>query len=423
VSIAELLITIAALLFLGMIVIVANYADRDHNKRLVRVLMITIILINGAIVLLYGLMQVAMAYSGAADDPDVPDKSAAWGALLSTLVLAGVTTAILHRPVRVALASFFLRPRSQTEELHDLTTYLPSKQRSLEETEIGLSQSSESLFPQMLDYYTADLVMLLRPSATPAKRKRPFGKTADENGHGFDALSYVHLTALVFCLYLLGIQFVNFLLGSGLEGVAESYEEDGLSVSSVIVNGLPLVIIPVLGIGGGIRRNWRQVLKRLGLGMPDVEGVVVSVFLTFGLFFFVAISQMIWLGLVSEETFDEQTQAAEALSESISTLELAFLVAVVAAVSEEIAFRGALQPVFGFWPTAIFFALTHAQYAFTPAVLIILGVAVGFGWLRQRYNTTVAILAHFTYDFIPLAIAVSLPEEAVSRIGAWLRYL
>ena len=120
---------------------------------------------------------------------------------------------------------------------------------------------------------------------------------------------------------------------------------------------------------------------------------------------------MVWMGVVSEETYEEQTEASEALAESVSSLGIAFLLAATAAIAEEIAFRGALQPVIGFWPTAIAFALTHAQYTLTPATLIILVVAIAFGWIRNRYSTTAAILTHFLYNFIPLALSLSVVEE------------
>jgi len=82
------------------------------------------------------------------------------------------------------------------------------------------------------------------------------------------------------------------------------------------------------------------------------------------------------------------------------------IVAGGAAIGEEIAFRGALQPVFGLWPTALFFALVHIQYTLTPAALIIFGVALGLGWLRRRYNTTTSIVAHFLYDFSLFALSL-----------------
>jgi uncharacterized repeat protein (TIGR01451 family) len=218
----------------------------------------------------------------------------------------------------------------------------------------------------------------------------------------------------VLCLYLLGIQMINFVVAGGLEGVAESFE-DGLSELDLFVNWLPQVLIPLLGVGLGLRRTRRQVLKRLGLGEPSLEGIGVAFALTIGLFVFVIGMNLVWQTAVSEETYEEQTEASDALSESIDSIWLAFLMAATAATGEEIAFRGALQPVFGFWPTAIIFALTHAQYTLTPAALIIFGVAVVFGWLRQRYNTSVAILAHFLYNFIPSALLVLIGG---SEIGA-----
>ena len=123
---------------------------------------------------------------------------------------------------------------------------------------------------------------------------------------------------------------------------------------------------------------------------------------------------VIMSGLNDAEVMLELAEAGEddALAESVDTLGLAFLLAATAAVGEEIAFRGALQPVFGFWPTAILFALTHMQYTLTPAALIIFGVAIVFGWIRQRFSTTMAIFTHFFYNFIPLALTVALPEEA-----------
>jgi len=185
-------------------------------------------------------------------------------------------------------------------------------------------------------------------------------------------------------------------------------------------NALPLVVIPVIGIGLGIRRGFRQALQRLGLGLPTFEGLMVSSAATIGLFIFVIMLSAIWMGLVSEETFKEQTEASAAISNSVSSIGLAFLLALTAAVGEEIAFRGALQPIFGLWPTAVIFTLTHLQYTLTPAALIILGVALVFGWIRQRYNTTTAMIIHFFYDFIPLAIGVAVSEGALLALAGHL---
>ena len=75
-------------------------------------------------------------------------------------------------------------------------------------------------------------------------------------------------------------------------------------------------------------------------------------------------------------------------------------------MGEEIALRGSLQPIFGFWWTAILFSLVNIQYSLTPATLIIFGVALGLGWIRRRYNLYAAITAHFLYNFVQLLLAL-----------------
>jgi membrane protease YdiL (CAAX protease family) len=164
----------------------------------------------------------------------------------------------------------------------------------------------------------------------------------------------------------------------------------------------------------GLSRNFRQTLKRLGLELPTGQGLLAAFGITIGLFIFVAIISSVWMAVVPEDVYKQQTQASDALSNSVTSIGLAFLLAATAAVGEEIAFRGALQPVLGFWPTAIIFSMTHIQYTLTPAWLIIFGVALAFGWIRMRYSTTVSMLTHFLYNFIPLALTMAVPQ------GTWI---
>jgi membrane protease YdiL (CAAX protease family) len=124
------------------------------------------------------------------------------------------------------------------------------------------------------------------------------------------------------------------------------------------------------------------------------------------LFGLTAVLFTVWTQFVPENEIAQQQAAAEQVVQSFNTLPLAFLISACAAVSEEILFRGAVQPVFGLLLTSLLFALFHNQYAFTPATLIILIVGMGLGWLRQRRNTTTSIIAHFVYNFIQLTLAI-----------------
>lgn len=398
-------------LILGAIVAAANFADRDRNPVLQRALKVLMLLVNVAILFLYGIWQVVLAYGvEAGEDFTPPTKTAAYIALVEAVLAASLASAVLSRHFRERLTVIFPHWRGKSKR-QDVAFVEPDL--------VEASSPRTPLFPQMLNYYTTDSIMVPRPSAAGAEMQEKRGDFSPEDRvRGFDPASYVHLVALLAVIYLLGTTFINVALG-GLEGLAESYEETGLSTLDLLINAFSLLLVSVLGVGLGIRRNLPQTLERLGLHRPTLEGVGVSIALTVALFVFVASVSALWMALVSEETYKEQTQASDALTESITSVWLAFVLAATAAIGEEIAFRGALQPVFGFWPTAVIFALTHAQYALTPAWLIIFGVAIGFGWIRQRYSTSVAILTHFMYNFIPLAITVAAPQETT----AWLMRL
>lgn len=406
-SVEDLLLTILAVAALSMIVIAANIADRDKRSGMRRAVIAVIAITNGWIVLLYGVMQIFYAFTPLFESPDLapPGKAEAIGSLILSLVVGGLATAILHQRVREKLAVLFLARRPA--EGKTLRQAGPQSDMA-PDLRLTARPDGTPLFPQMLNYYTTDDIIVPR---SLADRSSPAMPGPDSMIRGFNPDSTVHMVAAVYCVYLLGIQFINFILGGGLEGIAESFAGE-LTAWDLLLNALPLLIVPVLGVGLGMRRTLPQTLDRLGLKVVTVETIAVAFGATVALLIFVAVVSMLWMGAVSEETYKEQTKASEALSESVNSLGIAFLLAATAAISEEIAFRGALQPIIGFWPTAIVFALTHAQYTLTPATLIILVVAVAFGWIRNRYSTTAAILTHFLYNFIPLALTVMMAEES-----------
>jgi membrane protease YdiL (CAAX protease family) len=412
----DVLLTFAAIVIFAVIIVAANYAERERNFRMRRAVVTALLLINVLIVAAYGVMQVVAAYTPGTDAFTPPAKSAAWGGLLASGIVSGLATLMLYRPVRVRLAVLFPRFRGKDKIQPGFPVAEPDSDVA---PELEPQSGGTPLFPQMLNYYTTDSIIVPRSAlVTPSPR---VGQTEIESKpgsyqvRGFNPDSAVHMVALVMCVYLVGVQMINFILGGGLSGVAKMYE-GGLTGWDLLVNSAPFVILAPLGVGLGLRRNGPLVLKRLGLEKPTLEGIMAAAGVTIALFIFVSIVGAVWMGLVSKATYEEQTKASDALSQSVSSLGLAFLLAATAAVGEEIAFRGALQPVFGLWPTAIIFAFTHIQYTLTPAWLIILGVAVAFGWIRERYSTTVSMMTHFAYDFIPLAIGVSVSGQGLTWI-------
>lgn len=228
----------------------------------------------------------------------------------------------------------------------------------------------------------------------------------------FDPQSHVHLTAAVLVLAIAVWTLTNLILQGGIEGVAQDIEQNGLAAGDVIFQAVLEVVITLLGVGLAIRRGWPEALARLGLRWPVRQDVIWGVGLGFVLLIFMILFNLVWSLLVPPDVLQEQTSAAGQLNLAFATLPLAFILAVSAAVGEEIWIRGGLQPVFGIWVSSLFFAWLHMQLAFTPGMLLILVVSFILGWLRQRHSTTAAIIAHFFFNFVQLAL-LALAIEAV----------
>jgi uncharacterized protein len=223
----------------------------------------------------------------------------------------------------------------------------------------------------------------------------------------YDPHSIVHTTAIVLMLLAISFTLSNFALSGGLQGVADSLAS-GVTLADVAFNQALWLVGAALGIGVAVRRGLRDGLNRLGLRFPTVPSVTAGLAVGGGMVIFAFAFTIVWVLLVSPETFAEQTAASSVVSRSFNTIALAFGLSIMAAVGEEIFFRGALQPVFGNVATSFFFIALHTQYTLTPASLMLFFTSLAFGWVRQRFDTSAAIVAHFIYNFIQLALAASI---------------
>jgi uncharacterized protein len=224
----------------------------------------------------------------------------------------------------------------------------------------------------------------------------------------YDPLSVVHTTAAVLAMSLIAATLVLFILSGGLSAIAANLTQTGISIAEPILTALLQIGAAVLGVGYMIRRAGREMLARLGLRSPTRDDLVYGLVGGLGLFLVAIIYAQFWQLVAPQDLIEQQTIASDALAQSLNTLPLVLVASGSAAVGEEIFMRGAMQPVFGIWLTSAFFTMLHSQYLGTPTMLLILAVSVGLGFLRQRYSTTAAIIAHFVYNFIPLLLLVLL---------------
>lgn len=171
--------------------------------------------------------------------------------------------------------------------------------------------------------------------------------------------------------------------------------------------------LAMLGAGWLVRRNLRQVFQRLGLRLPQRQDWTAGLAMAIGLHIMVWAASAVWAEMTAADAWQQQTAAARQIFETYSSsLILAVLFALLTAISEEMLFRGALQPIFGLGISSLFFTWVHIQYALTPAALILLAVSLGFGWLRRHVSATAAVIAHSVYNFAPFLAAALLAGRA-----------
>jgi hypothetical protein len=223
---------------------------------------------------------------------------------------------------------------------------------------------------------------------------------------GYSPSAPVHTVAIVLTLFMIAVSFITFVLAGGIAGMASDLAADGLEIGSVLFQQVLWIAVALLGVGFAIRRDLPDTLSRLGLRLPTPGDMISAVIVAIIGLVLVFIISAVWALLVPLEEIAAQTAASDQIAQAFDSLPLAFVIALAVAIGEEIFFRGAFQPVFGNVLTSLFFAIVHNQYALTPATLAIFLVSLGFGWLRQRFSTTSAVMGHFFFNFIQLALAL-----------------
>lgn len=224
-----------------------------------------------------------------------------------------------------------------------------------------------------------------------------------------DPDSLVHTTALVYAVYLVGSTLVSWPIVNALaKDEALAQEVFGrVGPADAWLTGLVFAAMAVVGVGLFVRRDWHEVAARLKLGGLSSRGVVWAAgALVLLLAIEVGISQA-WqvLDPVSYERVGGLTDAF--ISSFLSPLG-ALTVGLSAGIGEELLFRGALQPRFGLLLTTLLFTLAHAQYSLSPALIGIFIVGYSLGVIRNRINTTAAILVHAGFNFLQVIAATYL---------------
>lgn len=204
---------------------------------------------------------------------------------------------------------------------------------------------------------------------------------------------------LFIIMLLVNLAFLFSSSAASLSLVARgTYQQNPLL--NELIHDLSYLVIALLGAGLYLRRRLFETLGRLGLtSIAHWREALGAAIIMGGGVVALGMLSIIVLMRGHPETLESLGQSLSQTLPAYHTnifllVASALLFGIAAGVSEEILFRGLLQPAFGLVPAALLFTVLHSQYGFSPVLLLVLILGVGCGWLRRRYSTWAAILAH-----------------------------
>jgi membrane protease YdiL (CAAX protease family) len=210
--------------------------------------------------------------------------------------------------------------------------------------------------------------------------------------------SLVHMTALVFAIYQIGLSLGQMALLGNLEVLANS--EDLLTIWDVVLSGIPLVLFALAGVGLLIRRRGPGTWQRLGLRRPTWKQLLTAVGIAFLLLGFDFLVSWVWQG-IDPAGYDLLEKVNENLFGGLATVGGAIALGLSAGISEELLFRGAVQPRLGLLLSTLLFTIGHLQYGLTLATLQVLVIGLVFGLMRKRTGSViVCMVSHATYNMV-----------------------
>ena len=218
-----------------------------------------------------------------------------------------------------------------------------------------------------------------------------------------DAANPLHAVSLAMSMFI--PVYLAFTLGIGLDTLATQLaaraEETGqapVTIAFLWAQTALFVFIALIGVGWLTRRAFGETLARLGIVKPTGQQILIGIG---GALLMVPVVTLI--GALAQAVGFGVDADVDALTEQligpISQSPWGILtIGLAAAIGEEAIFRGALQPRFGLIATALLFSLLHSNYGLSLSTLIVFILGLLLGWLRIKYNTTTAMVAHAVYN-------------------------
>ncbi len=214
----------------------------------------------------------------------------------------------------------------------------------------------------------------------------------------FRPASPVHAVALSYTA-LIAVNLL-FTVGMGLGNLANMMQQAGPMdlTPSLWAQEIVMAFMALVGVGWLSRRSLGEGLPRLALVKPSLRQVLAGLGVGMALAVTIVVLEALLskVGIVTDA--DVQKLSEQLLGPLVREPFGIITLGLAAALGEETLFRGALQPRFGLIFTTLLFALLHSTYGLSLATVLVFGVGLALGVVRQRANTTASMIVHATYN-------------------------
>ena len=206
-------------------------------------------------------------------------------------------------------------------------------------------------------------------------------------------------------LYVLLYPFIAFNSESNLAIILNGIYD----ILNLLGFQIVMLMFSFVGIGFATRRTLKQSILRLNIKFPNLKYVILGVVAIFLIDYLVWGAMGIFGQLVGGDVAQKTVEESSNIENTIETIrrfapsipKLA-LISIVVGISEELLFRGALQPRFGKFYTSLLFASLHFQYLSVIALIEIFIISYVLGIIKEKTNTSTTAIIHMIYDFISL---------------------
>jgi membrane protease YdiL (CAAX protease family) len=214
----------------------------------------------------------------------------------------------------------------------------------------------------------------------------------------FDYRHWPDVTGLILLLAIAAFSIVGMFYENTL---TESVDYLDIGVQAFL-----LVVLSLFGAGWLVKRSFPETLQRLGLNYLSGREVGWSLLLVLGAFA-VSISSSLLVQWLQPDLHERIQENLRLTTDEIDSVWGAVGFGMMTGVSEELLFRGALQPRFGLIFTAFVFALVHMQYGASFVTVGVFGVGILLGLERKHLNTTACVITHAVYNMLVALISTS----------------